>query len=148
MKIHCAIRLPRLDFSFSLSEGLMRNSLIFPRKIFSCCERDYQINIIRLDLCFMRRATAHRAAAFFAAVGDDVAFLAVGICTDGNKQTAAGVFAVARHYIHMNRAETARAVVSRRVSERKDRKPTVAAHKAVVIFLKFFALHKIFAFPR
>lgn len=105
---------------------------------------DQQVNIVRLDGRTVGSAVAPYFAAAITAVDDDIALARVGLNTHRAKDAAAGVLAVARIDIHMQRTEAARAVVARAVPQRQDLKPAILTDKSIVIFLKALVFHRFF----
>ena len=107
----------------------------------SCRKSDEQIEVIGLDLCLVRRFVSDDLPASVTAVRDDKAALRVGVASKRAKKPAAGVGAVAREQVNVQRAETERAMVARAVSERKHGLSAVLADEAVIVFLKSLGFH-------
>ena len=76
------------------------------------CQTDEQINVVRLDGCFVCRAVAANLTALVATVENDIAAARVGLNTEGAEDAAAGIGAVAGEVVNVERAETARAMVA------------------------------------
>ena len=107
-------------------------------------ETDQEIHIVGLDLCLVCRLVADRCAALLAAVRNDKALFIVGLASDGAENTAAGILAVARQNIDVQRTEAEGAMVARGVPERQNLFSAACAEKSAVIFLKSLGFHKKF----
>ena len=73
---------------------------------------DYQIKVIRLRLCLVRRFISDDGAAFFAFMNNDKAFFGVGFCFYRTENTAAVRSSVSRIDIKMKGAQTYGAVIA------------------------------------
>ena len=107
-------------------------------------EADEEIHIVGLDLCFMCRFVADGRAASFAAVRDDKALFVVGLTADRAQDAAAGIGAVARQNVDVQRAKAKGAVIARSVSEGKHLFAAAHADKSAIVFLKSLRFHKKF----
>ena len=84
---------------------------------------------------------AAKLSAFFAPVYDYKAFFGVCQDLDGFKLALAFACPVARIDVHVQRPEAVRAVVPRRVSERRYLPSAMSAYKSVVVFCESFGFH-------
>lgn len=71
-----------------------------------------EVEVVRLDFCFVSRFVSHLFAAFFAFVDNYISSLSIRLCSRGAKNTAAGIRSVTGVYIHVKRAKAERAVIS------------------------------------
>lgn len=97
--------------------------------------------VVRLDLRLMCRAVSLYLAALFAFMNDDIALLRVRLHPDRAHDTAARICPVAGVYIDMERAKTARAMISRAVAKRLNLKTAIFTDKRIIVFGKKLLLH-------
>ena len=107
----------------------------------SASELDDQIDIIGLYFGFIGGAVTADLSAFIAFMDDDISFFGIGFGFDRAQDTAARIRAVSGIDIHVERAETAGAVVARAVTEGLDSQTAIFADEGIVIFCESFLFH-------
>ena len=120
---------------------------LFRHKSRACGQLDEQIDVIRLHLGRICGFVAHRSAAFFAAVDDDIPLLRIRQDLYRLQKTKAIVCPVAGIDVDMDGAETLRAMIARGHAQRLDFEAAVPAGEAAVVFLKPFIFHFLFILP-
>ena len=110
----------------------------------ACRQADEQVHIVRLNLRLVRRLVTHRLTASVASVCDDKAATVVRLASDGAQNSAAGIGAVARQNVDVQRAKAKGAVIARSVSEGKHLFAAAHADKSAIVFLKSLRFHKKF----
>ena len=80
--------------------------------IVSCGQLDEKVGIVGLDLGFVSRFVSYNGSALLAAVNDYITALRVGECLHGAENAAAGICAVSRVYINVERAKAERTMIS------------------------------------
>ncbi len=90
--------------------------------------------------CFV----SYCSRALIATVYYNIALLRVWQRAYGTKNSLARILPVSRIYIHMERAQTKWAMISRGISKRQYLFSAILTNKAVIVFRKSFVLHKVF----
>ena len=102
-----------------------------------------QINVVRLNLCFVCRLISADLTAFITAMNDDVALFGIGFYLDRAQNAAARIHTVAGIDIHVQGAKTARAVIAGAVAQRFDGQTAVFTYESIVVFGESFLFHNI-----
>ena len=96
-----------------------------------------------MDLGVVSGAVTAELTAFGTTVDDDIAVAVfdVGLGADRLQFTAAGVGAISRVDVHVERPETKRAMVARGIAEREHLFFAMCANKAAIVFGESFLFH-------
>jgi hypothetical protein len=71
-----------------------------------------QVKVVRLNLRFVRGSVSYDRAAFFAAMNYYISTFGIWLSTCGTKYSAAWICSVSGIYIHVERAQAKRTVIS------------------------------------
>lgn len=121
--------------------------------ILTCGELYDKRGIVGLNFRLVCRLISHYRAALITFVYDNVALFGIGLGFYRAENTAAVICSVTRVYIHVQRAKTEGAMVTRGIAEGQHLFAAILTHKAVVILGKSFVFHIVpfwydFTFPR
>ena len=94
---------------------------------------DYQIKVIRLNLCLMRGFVSDNRPALLTSMNYNVSALGIRLSARRAQYTSALVCSIPRVHVNVKRAKAKRAMIPRGVSERKHLTIAICAHKSVII---------------